>query len=413
MKKLFTIMAATAVAGLALTAFAPVSAQEPTVDYGYIIPDNSTRVLEKMSAAEFKSDTGSLNYRIYKSPNYKADDKSNPAMLVVFLHGSGGTGDDNAQQIKDQQTLVNYLVSDSADQILTKPFIVVAPQCPTGDQWVKVKDYYNNNYSIDSTPETTSLKLVGELVDDLVAKENIDADNLTLGGISMGGYGTWDFALRHPEKFAALIPICGAGDPTKAGNIMDKRIWVFHGDADQAVPVQSSRNMVEALKTLNAPHLTYTEFAGVGHNSWKPAMEVSDPYLMQWIFENVSYAIKTQAEGEGTITETVTGVNKGDTVVVEMMPKEGHMLSALYVNDMEVTPLVKQDGSISYTFESIAQSHDVRAVFEPIPVEEEPTENKDGGLGTGAIIGIAAGAAAVAAAVTAAVVVTKKKKKKQ
>jgi len=413
MKKLFTIMAATAVAGLALTAFAPVSAEEPTVDYGYIIPDNTPRVLEKMEAAVFENDTGSLNYRIYKSPNYKADDKANPAVLIVFLHGSGGTGNDNEQQIRDQQTLVNYLVSDSADQILTMPFIVVAPQCPTGDQWVNVNGYYNNNYSLDQTPESKSLKLVGDLVDSLVATENIDADNLTLGGISMGGYGTWDFSLRHPDKFAALIPICGAGDPTKAENIKDKRIWVFHGDADQSVPVQSSRNMVEALKALNAPKLTYTEFPGVGHNSWKPAMGVSDPYLMQWIFENLSYTVSTQAEGEGTVTETVTGVKKGETVVVDMMPKEGHFLSALYVNDMEVTPLVKQDGSISYTFESIAQSHNVRAVFAPVPVEE-PTEKKNGGLGTGAIIGIAAGAAAaVAAAVTAAVAVNKKKKKKQ
>jgi len=99
-------------------------------------------------------------------------------------------------------------------------------------------------------------------------------------GLSMGGFGTWDLILRNPQLFAAAIPVCGGGDPSKADAIMTMPSWVFHGDADPTVPVTNSREMAAALK--NNPHLRYTEYPGVGHNAWDKAWE--KPGIVEWLF---------------------------------------------------------------------------------------------------------------------------------
>ncbi len=130
---------------------------------------------------------------------------------------------------------------------------------------------------------------------------NGDADRTYLTGLSMGGYGTWDVAGKWPNRFAAIAPICGgirlparvatqtgvpqseSPDPyaDAAKKVGSVPIWVFHGGADPTVPVTESRKMVEALKALNAD-VKYTEYEGVGHNSWDKAYsEVEFPV---WLF---------------------------------------------------------------------------------------------------------------------------------
>lgn len=424
MKGIVKLIAITALAGVVLTAFASASASDDKkeINYGAFEEDDpmnisAPKVLEKMEAAEFTGSDGTLKYRIYKSPAYKTKDESTPALMLVFLHGSGGSGDDNEQQIKDQITTVNYLVCDLADQLFADiPYVVVAPQCPVGSQWAETP-YAKGSYSIDEVAVSKPLQLVYELVTELQCKEGITTANTVIGGISMGGYGTWDIALRHPEICGSLIPICGAGDPTKATLIKDKRIWAFHGDKDLSVPVSGSRDMAEALNNAGAESFTYTELAGVGHNAWSPAMtEVKDPYLLQWLFDGVSYTVKTEIEGEGTITETVSNVKGGDTVKIEFSPKEGYVPGAVFVDGKEVTPTVPQDGAMYISLENVSKNYTVKAVFEKAAEEsseaEEAEGGKKGGLSTGAWLGIIGGAAAVAAAVTTAIVVSKKKKKK-
>jgi predicted peptidase len=102
-----------------------------------------------------------------------------------------------------------------------------------------------------------------------------------LTGISMGGYGSWDLAARMPEWFAAVIPICGGGDETTAPKLKGLPIWCFHGAADKAVPVERSRTMVEAVKAAGGT-VQYTEYEGVGHDSWSPAYR--DPATLDWLF---------------------------------------------------------------------------------------------------------------------------------
>jgi predicted peptidase len=101
----------------------------------------------------------------------------------------------------------------------------------------------------------------------------------------MGGYGTWDIILRNPRLFAAAIPVCGAGDPSKAADIAHLPVWAFHGDSDPTVPVSGSRDMVEALRQADGK-IQYTEYPGVGHSSWVNAWK--EQSLIPWIFSQTN-----------------------------------------------------------------------------------------------------------------------------
>jgi predicted peptidase len=129
-----------------------------------------------------------------------------------------------------------------------------------------------------------------------------DRNHIYLSGLSMGGFGTWEIAAAHPGRFAALVPICSGVRPLKdwpqlkvelandakaadpyaevARRIGNTPVWMFHGDADQAVPVEESRHMAEALKAAGAEY-KYTEYPGVNHNSWDKAY--AEPELVPWL----------------------------------------------------------------------------------------------------------------------------------
>jgi len=195
--------------------------------------------------------------------------------LVIFLHGAGERGNDNLSQLK-------YLPTWMAEQSARKahPCFVLAPQCRDEQKWVDV-DWSK----IESTPQsptpTVDMLAVIAALEDTLQREPIDPARIYLTGLSMGGYGSWDLAARMPDRFAAVIPICGGGDGATAAKIKDLPIWCFHGDADTAVRVERSRTMIEALRAAGgAPK--YSELAGVGHDSWTPAYR--DPAVLAWLF---------------------------------------------------------------------------------------------------------------------------------
>jgi len=421
MKGLVKLLAITALAGMALSVFSmPALAEDKKIDYGAFEEDDprnisAAAILAKMEAAEFTGSTGTLKYRIYKSPAYKTKAEDTPALMLVFLHGSGGKGDDNELQIKDQVTMVNYMVSDLGDTLFADiPFVVIAPQCPVETQWAK-SSYSTGSYSIDDIEISNPMQLVYELVVDMQKTEGITTDNTVIGGISMGGYGTWDLGLRHPEICGGLIPMCGGGDPTKASLIKDKRIWAFHGDKDTAVPVSASRDMDAALKEAGATNYKYTEMAGVTHNVWSPAMtEVKDPYLLQWLFEGITYSVTTELEGEGDVTKSVNGVKRGETVKIVLEPADGYTYGKVYLDGKEINPVVPQDGVAYVELKDINKNYTVKAVFDKLPEESSedpaPVEPPKKGLSKGALLGIIGGAVALVGA-AAAVIISKKKKK--
>jgi predicted peptidase len=129
-------------------------------------------------------------------------------------------------------------------------------------------------------------------LDDAVREYSGDEERLYLTGVSMGGIGSWQFAARHPGKFAAVVPVSGrsplrglAEDPEEeiARRIGNTPAWVFHGTEDQIVSVEGSRRIVAALRRLGN-NANYTEYAGVGHNSWDKAY--AEPELVPWLLSH-------------------------------------------------------------------------------------------------------------------------------
>jgi len=128
-------------------------------------------------------------------------------------------------------------------------------------------------------------------VEETTQAQPVDLDRIYVTGLSMGGYGSWDLAIRTPEKFAAVVPICGGGDESQAARLLGVPIWAWHGDADPAVPVERSRRMIAAIRQAGG-NPKYTELAGVGHDSWNPAYR--DPHgPIPWLFEQ-SLAARTK-----------------------------------------------------------------------------------------------------------------------
>lgn len=248
--------------GLAVAALLPmhtISAEEP---------DNRDR----FAAAVFQDTAGNkLPYRVL------APAKLDPAVkypLVIFLHGAGERGSDNKKQ------LVHGMNDFASDEIMAKyPAFVIAPQCPEGQKWVDI-DWSAESHQMPAKP-SEAMASVFDLIDSFIKTKPVDPKRIYITGLSMGGYGTWDAIQRRPELFAAAVPICGGGDPILAKQIQVVPIWAFHGDKDEAVKVERSRQMIEALKDVGAEP-KYTEYKGVGHDSWTKTYK--DPAVYEWMF---------------------------------------------------------------------------------------------------------------------------------
>ena len=127
------------------------------------------------------------------------------------------------------------------------------------------------------------MEALNALLDEIVSKYAVDEDRIYLTGLSMGGFGTWSLATAYPERFAALAPICGRGNPEKAHVLKDIPVWVFHGAKDETVPPENSQQMVNALKECGAD-VQYTIYPDAGHDSWTETY--NNPKLYEWFLEH-------------------------------------------------------------------------------------------------------------------------------
>jgi predicted peptidase len=197
-----------------------------------------------------------MRYLLYLPDGYGENiEKKWPVLL--FLHGSGERGDDlNRVKVHGPPKIV---------ETKDLPFIIVSPQCPAGERW---------------EPE-----LLNELLDAILLWHRADADRIYLTGLSMGGYGTWELAMKHPDKFAAIAPICGGGDPARVEKIKHIPTWVFHGAKDLTVPLEKSEEMVDALKKAGSK-VKFTVYPEAAHDSWTETYDNSELYDWFLIHKN-------------------------------------------------------------------------------------------------------------------------------
>jgi predicted peptidase len=196
--------------------------------------------------------------------------------LVVFLHGLGERGHDNESQLRIG--VMNF-ADDKISAIY--PAFIIAPQCPKNMFWANVlENRARNEIHLQPSP-SSPMKLLIELVQKLKNELPVDSNRIYITGLSMGGFGTYDAIERYPNLFAAAVPVCGAGDTSKAASISHIPIWIFHGAEDPTVSVLYSHYMLEALTRAGA-HPGFTQYPEVGHFSPKSAY--TDQQMFAWLF---------------------------------------------------------------------------------------------------------------------------------
>jgi len=226
--------------------------------------------MQKVKEFKYRKTTkADLKYLLFLPKGYQAHSQKRWP-LIFFLHGAGERGKD-----------VWKVAVHGPPKIVAKdsdfPFIVVSPQCPERQIW-------------------SSEVLLG-LLDKVEQKLNVDRGRVYLTGLSMGGYGSWDLGLRNPERFAAIVPICGGGqlitvllaEGTKRAALNSLGIWAFHGGKDPVVPLEESQRMVNLLKKSGVQDVKLTVYPEAGHDSWTEAY--NDPELYKWL---LSHERKTQ-----------------------------------------------------------------------------------------------------------------------
>lgn len=203
-----------------------------------------------------------LAYLRYLPKDYSTSGGGKRWPLLIFLHGAGERGTD-----------LGKLAVHGPPKLIKAgkefPCIVVSPQCPADQVW--------------------DIEALDAWLSELLGTLAVDPKRVYLTGLSMGGYASWDWLATHPERFAAVVPICGGGTTIRLKLAQGARreelkrlpIWVFHGAKDNVVALDESQRMVEALKAIGNP-ARLTVYPDAGHDSWTAAY--NDPALYEWIF---------------------------------------------------------------------------------------------------------------------------------
>jgi len=202
-----------------------------------------------------------LKYLLFLPKGYHAKrDRQWP--LILFLHGAGERGDD-LEKVK------RHGIPKVVGQRDDFPFVVVSPQCPAGEWW-----------------QAGPLEV---LLDEAQASLRIDPDRVYLTGLSMGGFGAWELAVKCPDRFAAVAPVCGGGNPYRLSGIAHVPVWAFHGAKDPLVPLIRSEEMVEALRKCGGD-ARLTVYPDTGHDSWTETYD--NPELYEWFLRHPRRAAK-------------------------------------------------------------------------------------------------------------------------
>lgn len=228
--------------------------------------------------ATYEFEGKSLPYRILTPADFDATKKY---PLHLFLHGAGERGADNEAQLAHGGEL---FLKENKEH----PAIVIFPQCPKDDYWAQTTVTRTSEGNTFLFPKESkpgwAMSAVLSLLDEMTKRDYIDKDRLFVGGLSMGGMGTFELLARRPNTFAAATAICGGGNTENVPKwAASTPVWIFHGEADRVVNSFYSKTMVEALiKEGVEPRISI--YKNVGHNSWTNAF--AEPDFFDWIYSH-------------------------------------------------------------------------------------------------------------------------------
>jgi len=208
-------------------------------------------------------------YLVFLPKDYDGSRKRWP--LILFLHGAGERG-------KKLDLVKKHGPPKIVEQQPDFPFIVISPQCAAKEWW--------------------STDVLTALLDEVMEDYRVDPRRVYLTGLSMGGYGAWSLAMACPERFAAVVPICGGGNRLLAHKLKGVPVWAFHGAKDDVVPVRESKKMVDAVCEAGGD-ARLTVYPDTGHDSWTATYD--SPKLYEWLLAHTKpprRKLKPSAEGK-------------------------------------------------------------------------------------------------------------------
>lgn len=207
-----------------------------------------------------------LPYRLFLPPGHDTPGAEFP--LVMHLHGAGERGTNNTSQLLFIDGLIEATQTEH-------PAYLLVPQAPPGFRW--------NDF--DSDELTLPARLAVEVIGEIEQQYSVDTSRRYVTGLSLGGFGSWDLIGKLPDFFEAAFPLSGYGDPARAQDYLDTRVWTFHGGGDTVVPVVPKRETVAAIRDAGGDPL-YTEVLG-GHGIWRPIYDDPLGELYDWVFDGV------------------------------------------------------------------------------------------------------------------------------
>ncbi|MGY8690387.1 MAG: carboxylesterase family protein, partial [Verrucomicrobiales bacterium] len=260
-------------------------------------------------AVDFKRSTGdklyddgqgqTLPYRLFKPQEFCADtsplfrpkscDPDLQFPLVIYFHGAGERGTDNKFQANGGGHMEPlYQATQGATFDGLYQAFLLAPQCPTSDQWVN-RNWTEGSYTqAEEPPISRPMESVLAILDNIIANYPVDTNRIYVTGLSMGGFGTWDALSRRPKQFAAAMPLSGGGNRDQGTLFKDIPIWTYHGSSDGVVPVSGADDMRDAIEAAGGS-IEYTRIA-TGHTGWSTFYNnttygnSADQKVYEWLF---------------------------------------------------------------------------------------------------------------------------------
>lgn len=215
----------------------------------------------QVETSDHQTQTVQVNFLLYLPESY-GQDPLQKWPLILFLHGRGERGN-------DLNLIKKHPLPKTLESQADFPFIVISPQL-----------------SLESITWATMVEPLNALLDQIQKLYAVDPKRIYLTGLSMGGYGAWEFAARYPERFAAVAPIAGGYDgpggvPENICELKQVPFWVFHGASDTIVPPSEAEVVVEALQACGG-NVRNTLFPGADHES-SFYQAYADPELYHWL----------------------------------------------------------------------------------------------------------------------------------